>query len=253
MKFTMEAACGCSKGKIRKNNEDNFFFDGKFLDVTNDGMEAIETCQGALNKERYLAIFDGMGGEQYGEQASFSAAQAMARVKRSFGDFFISKTQYLRRLTEDINNAVVAAAKELRADRMGATLAALAFSEKYAYSCNLGDSRVYRLRAGEFTQLSQDHVSMYPRRVGRKAPLTQYLGIDPGEMLLEPYIIKEAVCSGDQYLLCSDGLTDMLTDSEISGILLNSADVRSCTEALIGAALDHGGYDNITVIVCRIY
>lgn len=120
------------------------------------------------------------------------------------------------------------------------------------YSCNLGDSRAYRLRNGEFLQISHDHVETRSLAVGRKAPLTQHLGINPEDMLIEPYIAKDKVFPGDQYLLCSDGLTDMLTNFEISDIMLSSEDAESCVTHLINAALEHGGRDNITVIICRI-
>ena len=86
----------------------------------------------------------------------------------------------------------------------------------------------------------------------KKAPLIQYLGMDPEEILIEPFIAKGDLKKGDQYLLCSDGLTDMLTNFEIADIMLNSPDAATCAENLIRAALEHGGRDNITVIVCRI-
>ena len=70
--------------------------------------------------------------------------------------------------------------------------------------------------------------------------------------MVEPYIAKGEVRKGDMYLLCSDGLTDMLTNFEISDIMLKSEDAEDCVQELIQAALDQGGRDNVTAIVCAV-
>jgi len=252
MKLIIEAACGCNKGKIRSNNEDNFYFDGKCLELVNEGLRNPALYEDFLKSRSLMAIFDGMGGEHFGDIASFTAAQKLLQTERSLADYIIPERQYLERLTRQINDAVVAAANEYGTDRMGSTMVALFFSGKHVYSCNLGDSRAYRLRNGEFLQISYDHVETRSLSAGRKAPLTQHLGINPEDMLIEPYIAKGRVYPGDQYLLCSDGLTDMLTNFEISDIMLSSEDAESCITRLIDVALEHGGRDNITAIICRI-
>ena len=71
-------------------------------------------------------------------------------------------------------------------------------------------------------------------------------------MLLDPYIAKGEIKSGDRYLLCSDGLTDMLSKFEIADIITNNDDPQKCAQELIDAALERGGRDNITVILCKI-
>jgi protein phosphatase len=151
-----------------------------------------------------------------------------------------------------LNDAVVQVQREMLTDHIGTTMVSLYFSGRYVYVCNIGDSRAYRLRDGEFLQLSVDHVEKYPGRDVKKAPLTQYLGFGSDEIQLEPYIAKGELKRGDMYLLCSDGLTDMLTNFEISDIMLRSTDADSCVRELVQAALEHGGRDNITVIICRI-
>ena len=78
------------------------------------------------------------------------------------------------------------------------------------------------------------------------------MGIDPEELLVEPYIAKGDLMRGDQYLLCSDGVTDMLTNLEIFEILQTADTAEGCVQALVDAALEKGGKDNITAIVCRI-
>lgn len=252
MKYTLEAACACSVGKVRKNNEDNFFFDGKSLEAENSGLKHPVSVDTPAKNGQIFAVFDGMGGENFGELASFAAARELQKIERGRADFFVPERTYLSRLTEQLNLKVVEAAKEQHTNRMGTTMTALYFTSRYVYVCNLGDSRAYRLRDGEFMQVSVDHVDSFHRENKRKAALTQFLGIDPDEILLEPHIAKGELKRGDQYLICSDGLSDMLTNFEISDIMLRSSDVESCTEALIDAALAHGGIDNTTVIVCKI-
>jgi len=252
MGFVIEAACGCNRGRIRRNNEDNFYFDGKCLEVENDGLPNPACMDAPLKRGLCYAVFDGMGGENYGEIAAFAAAHQMQQAERTLGDYLISEKKYLSRLSIKLNEAVLQAKGKLCTDRMGTTMVALYFSGRYVYVCNIGDSRAYRLREGEFLQISEDHVESLPGREHRKAPLTQHLGIDPEDMLIEPYIAKGELKKGDMYLLCSDGLTDMLSNLEISCLMHDSTDIDECARQLIQAALEKGGRDNITVIVCRI-
>lgn len=252
MKLIIEAACGCNTGKVRKNNEDNIYFDGKCLEQEHNGLKYPACMEGTIRDGLSFAVFDGMGGENFGEMASYTAARQMQLTERSLADFFIPERKYLERVISQLNSAVVNAQKEMCTDRMGSTMVSLYFSGRYVYVCNLGDSRAYRLRDKEFLQLSEDHIEKLPGREHRKAPLTQYLGFNDEEIQLEPYIAKGEIKKGDVYLLCSDGLTDMLTNFEISDILIKNEEAEACVQQLIQSALDHGGRDNITVIVCKV-
>ena len=252
MGFVLEAACVSSVGKRRYNNEDNFFFDGMCMEEENEGTHCLLSMERLLNREVFLAVFDGMGGENYGEKAAFAAAQQMQAIARKPKRFFLSEEQFLQKVTAKLNAAVVDKARELLTSRMGTTLAMLYFTSKNVYSCNVGDSRVFRLRDKVFTQLSEDHVLQRPMPAGRKAPLTQHLGMDPGEILLIPCIAKGDLQRGDVYLICSDGLSDMVEKTAITDILLCHSDVRDAVPALVDAAMENGGRDNITVILCRV-
>ena len=88
--------------------------------------------------------------------------------------------------------------------------------------------------------------------MGRKPRLTQYIGLDPEEKMIEPSSAKEKLQQGDRYLLCSDGLTDMLGNLTLCSILKNSATVQQGVEALMDAALERGGRDNITIILVEV-
>ena len=252
MRFLIEAACGCHTGKIRKNNEDNLYFDGKCLERENHGLKYPVYAEDELKNGFLVSVFDGMGGEYFGEYASFVAARQMQKGEQDLKDFFVPASDYLQSLTEQLNDAVTKAQQEMCTERMGTTMVLLYFTGRYVYSCNLGDSRSYRLRNGEFLQLSEDHVQKFPSRENRKAPLTRYLGMNTEEIAIEPYIAKGEIQKDDMYLICSDGLTDMLTNFEITDIMLNSDNAEDCAQGLIRAALEHGGCDNITVIVCMI-
>jgi protein phosphatase len=252
MRYLIQAACGCQIGKIRKNNEDNFFFDGKCLERENNGLNHPACVEEPLKNGFSVAVFDGMGGENYGEYASYAAARQMQQTQRTLTDFLIPEKNYLLRLTNQLNGAVNQVQQEMHTDRVGSTMVGLYFSGRYVYVCNVGDSRAYRLRDGEFLQLSVDHVEKRPGRENRKAPLTQYLGFGSDEIQLEPHIAKGQIKRGDVYLLCSDGLTDMLSNFEISDILMQQTDAEFCVKELIDAALERGGRDNVTAIVCRL-
>ena len=146
---------------------------------------------------------------------------------------------------------------EIHNFRMGSTVVGLYFEKLFAYSFNLGDSKLFCLREKELVQISNDHTDeQYLNEKGiinRKPRLTQHLGIDPAELQLEPCIKRFQYKRGDQYLLCSDGLTDMLKNSEIRELLLTEKNVKASVSRLIRQALERGGRDNVTVILCKIH
>lgn len=251
MQYTLNAACICNCGRIRSNNEDNFFFNNKHLAAENNGLTLPLSLQATDRNRLLLAIFDGMGGENYGEVAAFAAASYLKKHTKLRFDFIRHEEKYLKNLTDRLNIAVVNAAKAQKTERMGTTMVLLSFKQGYLHVCNIGDSRAYRLRDGVLEQLSVDHSETNPRQSKRKAPLTQHLGIDPAYMAIEPHIAKFEIKHEDVFLLCSDGLTDMLTDSEISDIMRHSSNQEECVNELVQAALEHGGRDNITAIACK--
>ena len=239
MGFTVQAACLSHIGNRRANNEDNFFFNDLCMEELHTGTHDPLLWESSLKREVCFAVFDGMGGENYGEQASFSAAAGMRDYLEQPRRFYVSDGKYLGEMAQALNTAVFRRAQELSA-------------KPVLYACNVGDSRVYRLRDNTFAQMSVDHVSPRPQPAGRKAPLIQYLGMDPGEVRMEPCIVKDRLERGDIYLVCSDGLTDMVSNVELSDLLSAEQDPADCAERLLRTALDHGGRDNITLIVCRV-
>ena len=253
MDFRIEAACGSSVGKVRSNNEDNFLFDGTCLAEKNSGQLPPLNLYGDFAHSVSMAVFDGMGGMDHGEAASATVAES---VKQLLERLETPSPEGLEDICLEANRAVWQKAVELGTDRMGTTLAMLCFEKGHVYAVNVGDSRIFGLRGERLVRISRDHTDeAYMKAkgiVGRKPRLTQYMGMDPGEVRVEPHIIRGTVQSGDTYLICSDGLTDMLDEEMISQLLAVSGTASACVENLISAALERGGRDNVTVIVCRI-
>lgn len=242
-KHIIEAACCSNIGKIRKKNEDNFCFDNN-IDTLKDG--SVLKYNGTLQSGLYFALFDGMGGENFGEYASETAASKMLNL-----DIRLPRMNTIKSVVEELNKAVVLKQQEMLTDKMGTTMASIHFYQNTVFVCNVGDSRVYRFRNGALQQLSNDHTETQTDN-NKKGALIQYLGMDPEEVRLEPHILKREIESGDIYLLCSDGLTDMLTDFEINYTVKVNGNSEIIAEKLISAAIENGGRDNITVIVCKI-
>ena len=251
MAYQIEDAYTCHIGKIRNNNEDNFWCCGDSLEAQNQGMSHIRS--GYMKQSEYplLAVFDGMGGESCGEMAAFLAAEACGEHFKTAKDGIRNDPEeFLNEICESMNQAICDYGRTNKINSMGTTAALLAFAEDAVYSCNLGDSRIYKSDREKFYQISQDHV--LGRSLFGKAPLTQYLGMEEENLQLEPSISRQEIKIGDRFLLCSDGITDMLSDGEIADILSRDIPVAKTVEILVDRALKKGGRDNITVVLCEI-
>jgi serine/threonine protein phosphatase PrpC len=150
-----------------------------------------------------------------------------------------------------------AAAADESKHGMGTTCTALALCQGRAHAAHVGDSRLYMLRAGQLYQLSEDHSAVnemvklgiitkeQARTHEDKNVILRALGTTPEVEVsgLEPFAVRE----GDRYLLCSDGLHDLVLEDEIASILSETEDIHSAGERLIALAKERGGHDNITV------
>ena len=253
-KLELTAACCTHVGRVRKNNEDNLFFAGRILEKEHGNLEPPITKKGSLDGDPVcFSVFDGMGGESAGEAASFIAAETMKNELACSGDYLVNGRTLLEELYEKINIRVCEASERLAHGRMGSTGVSLMFMADEVYLCSLGDSKAYRFRDNTLMQLSVDHLEMLPDWEKRKPRLTQHFGVFPDELTLEPSISKGELRKGDIYLLCSDGLTDMVSNVEICAILKEPALSLAWTvKKLLKKALAAGGKDNITIICCKI-
>ncbi len=243
-------------GKVRKNNEDNFYLNGAYKRVPED---LTYEKTDLLYKEGVFAVCDGMGGEEHGERASLFAVETLKEFKEKNIDDVIG--EYIDKANKKICDLI----NENNGTRSGTTLALLHIKNDLAITYNIGDSRIYLYRNGKLTQLSEDHTrinQMVKMGVITKEQasthkdrhiLTQHLGIFPDELIIQAYKSELiSIKNDDIFLLCSDGLTDMLSDAEIENILKNSSSNKNCHKILKDAALAKGGKDNVTIGIVKV-
>jgi protein phosphatase len=220
-----------------------------------------------------VVLADGMGGYNAGEVASgMATAMLGTELEKAFarrpddGKTDEGKPWAHATLQTEIarTNAAIyqAAQSQPQYAGMGTTLVMGLFHDNMLTAAHIGDSRLYRLRGEEFKQLSRDH-SMLQEQIdsGMLTPeearysqnknlVTRALGVDP---TVEPEIRDYEVQPGDIYLFCSDGLNDMVEDSEIAMTLSAlAANPTLCASQLIQMANDNGGRDNVSVIVVKV-
>ncbi len=255
LNYHISAACGCNTGRFRKNNEDNFYFDGIILPEKNTALSEILTLRRELDRRMAFGVFDGMGGETDGETAAFICAHTLQSVCEQPDVAAIPPKRFLCQVIDRMNEAVCQYAVE-RYISTGSTATILYFSEGRAYVCSVGDSKIFRMRNGELFPVTKEHFDaglLFQSGIARSKPrLTQYIGLDPADAPLSPYIARANLKAGDLYLICSDGLTDMLSYADIYESLRSDRSLQSCAEDIIAAALRNGGKDNITVILVRV-
>jgi serine/threonine protein phosphatase PrpC len=209
---------------------------------------------------RLAALADGVGGASAGEIASSWAINHMASLDAS---------RLTKSLDEELRDAVIAANQTLRFlvtcrprfAGMGTTLTAVALSNEGNYLVvNVGDSRTYLLREDRLRQLTRDQ-SLVQALVDRGLITPEQAQDHPqrsvvlqaldGREALAPDLVSARACSGDRLLLCSDGLSDVVPDSQIVTLLSEPSRELAATR-LVDAALDAGGQDNISVIVADV-
>lgn len=244
MKYKIQYSCVSHVGNCRRINQDNFICDGNYLNEENDKIKFPLTGYLPRGRSSIMGIFDGMGGEECGEVASLLA------VKEAVSATPTEKViETLLELCKKANESICNYASENEISAIGTTAALLLFTKKKIGLCNIGDSKIFRFADKKLEQLSMDHVTVATH--GMKPPLSQNLGIPSSEMIIEPYVAIGQYNVDDVYLICSDGLTDMLTQEEIVNVLLTST-IDNAVNQLLEQALANGGKDNITVILCKI-
>ena len=231
-------------GRVRRTNQDNFLVCGETMRWENRGTDSIRKGNVSPAEHPVFAVFDGMGGEERGEMAAAIAAQTLKDA-----DLTQDPAQGMLDACFAANENICRFARENEVCSMGTTAAMLQFSQDNACLCNIGDSKIFALSGGRFVQLSQDHlgVAVY----GRKAPLSQNLGISPEELIIEPFVACGNYFPEDVFLICSDGLTDMVSSQRIQQILTEQPGDLAA-QLLLQEALQNGGKDNITFVLLYI-
>jgi len=227
-----------------------------------------------FREENLFIVADGMGGHASGEVASQMSVETLAEFFRATAEddeiTWPYKMDKGRRYEENrvvtgikLSNRRIheAAARDAKLKGMGTTIVVTFFMDGICYIGHVGDSRVYRFRAGQLVQLTEDHSllndyikmrQLTPEEIEafpHKNVIVRALGMKDS---VQVDIMHEGAQPGDVYLLCSDGLSGMISDEQMANILRNGADLDAQCEALIDGANEAGGTDNITVILVRI-
>jgi protein phosphatase len=206
----------------------------------------------------FFAVADGMGGAKAGEVASAMAAEAFSGEV----DSDEPAEAQLSRILRDANRRIYDLAVSDDSHRgMGTTVTAAKITGDEISLGHVGDSRAYRMRDGELEQLTRDHSLVAElERSGQITPeaaehhpqrsiITRALGPEP-DVQVDTYTL--AGRSGDVFLLCSDGLTSMISDDELASILRAATSLEEAADSLVRAANQSGGKDNITVVLFRL-
>lgn len=249
----LEIASHTDPGIVRSHNEDS---------IASDADKGI------------VVLADGMGGYNAGEVASCMATTVIStelqQMLEEYSPFDIDAQSgqtvaqsMLREQIAKANTSIYQAAQsQAQYAGMGTTLVVAMFHDNKVTVAHIGDSRLYRLRGDEFSQVTKDH-SLLQEQIDsglitpeqaktshNKNLVTRALGIDPE---VEPEINDYDSQVGDIYLLCSDGLCDMVSDEDIGmAVQTLGANIKLCCQQLVQMANDNGGRDNISVILVKV-
>ena len=248
-KLTVTASVQTDPGCVRDSNEDS----GRH--VSPHDAEAL------LARGRLTIVCDGMGGHASGEVASQIAVEAISELYYSNRD--LDPADALRWAVEEANREIYEASQtDERFEGMGTTLVALVILGDKAFSAHVGDSRLYRMRARTLELLTMDHSQVMEMVQNGIITMAQARDHDDKNVILRavgtnPEVDVDVsslflVEPGDTFLLCSDGLNDMLEDGEIEAVLASESDEYLAGQQLIEAAKQNGGHDNVTVGVVAI-
>lgn len=237
-------------GHVRKNNEDMILVGSKKV---RDG-DSYMLLDIEDNNNVVVAVADGMGGYDKGEVASEQVIESLSfyindlpqglsdmEFFKCMNDWVVNECRLIEAM--GMENASMAC--------MGTTLVALVCYCGSFYSINCGDSRLYRMRGDVLTQLTQDHTPEVQKNfVRRSHSVTNCIGGGCTTTYLDMENITEEVLPDDIILLCSDGLTDMLSDVTIASVLRLNGGLVSA-KSLVNSALSAGGVDNVSVCLAK--
>ncbi|MDR3634764.1 MAG: protein phosphatase 2C domain-containing protein [Isosphaeraceae bacterium] len=265
----VEAAGRSHPGKVRPNNEDNFLavrrYRGREILATSLPLDLLQTTD---DHAYVFAVADGMGGRKFGEIASLLTMRTGFELGGSEIKWSMKMNEReateLRQKAETffglINEALRAEIRESPAlAGMGTTLTVAYSTGPELFVIHAGDSRAYLYRDGVVKRLTRDHnLSQVLVDAGVAEPgspeaqrvrhvLTSFLGGPDESLTIDVYHERLADC--DRLLLCTDGLSDMVDDAEIARVLASYPASDTACQTLIERALDHGGADNVTVLV----
>ena len=237
------------QGQVREGNEDTIAI-GQWS--RNRPMVRPEMSQHKIDSPFVGIVADGMGGHAAGEVAS----QFVVNVLTDAAPVLEDEDAIAHRLKRANESLFDLMSQQANTTGMGTTIAGIAITLESVFAFNVGDSRVYRERHGYLNQLTKDDSSGHTS-YGEKAQeektgvLSQALGGASQFVEIEPHVVKEAMFDNQRYLICSDGLSDMVNIDTMEACLTDS-DVDS-VRSLFEKAMQAGGRDNISVLMIRTH
>lgn len=235
-------------GNVRSNNEDMILAYDKFV-----RSDVYSTEFMTENNDRFvIALADGMGGHNAGEVAS---SDVLANLRFFLRDLpaHLSSGEFCEMMEEWLQsvNHIIDSKGHVNPEmaEMGTTLVAVVFYNNKYYWMNCGDSRLYRYRNNELKQLTTDHSLINENSVKRHSNIiTNCIGGGCKNSYMDMFEFTDDFLPGDQYILCSDGLNDMISDEAIARLAAQGVSANRMCEA----AIEAGGYDNVSVCVFKV-
>ncbi|MBO4298375.1 MAG: serine/threonine-protein phosphatase [Clostridia bacterium] len=254
----------------RSNNEDNFYFNGLYMEreQMNKGGQIHSVV---TENEQMFAVCDGMGGAELGEEASLKAVQMLREYQQTC--LHPDSSTFLDEAIGNISAAVdgISISHGMASGDCGSTLAMILLKDWSFRTVHVGDSRVYLLRKGKMSRVTKDDSKVQimvdegeitPDEAWQhpeKNIITRHLGMpmEDGEKLKPTISERKDLMAGDRFLLCSDGLTDQVHETIIRDILMNVSSAAEAASTLVHKALTEAEHmelasDNVTVIVLDI-
>jgi len=242
--ITAASRVGC----VRKNNEDMVFAYDKFV-----RSEAYQTEFMTENVDRFvIALADGMGGHLAGEVASADTLENLrffvSDMPKGLSVSEVNKTMEV--WLESIHKIITSKGHaDPSMEGMGTTLVAVIYYEGKYFWINCGDSRLYRLRDGKLAQLTTDHSLNTLRGEKRHSNIiTNCIGAGCKHTYMDMVEFTDDFRRGDVYMVCSDGLNDMVSDDVIEQMMINGSSANRLCET----AIERGGFDNVSVCVFSV-
>ena len=270
MQVMVDIGSGTHAGCMRANNEDAFLVARatRTLEILQSNLKAAEIPYWAAERAYGFLVADGMGGHAAGEVASHLALKTIVEHVLATADWIMRDATRLgarieKRLAERFSAADMAVLEQANAtpllSGMGTTLTVALSLGSQGFVGHVGDSRAYLLREGQLQRLTRDHSLVQTlvdsgtisREEAAAHHMRNVLLRSLGGGAVKADVQSLRLASGDQLLLCTDGLTEMVDEEEIGQILQESQGAQAACDELIAAALDAGGTDNVTVIVVR--
>ena len=242
-------------GRVRSKNQDNYICGSFCSDIS--GGKLSHELRTDTSVFGLFGVFDGMGGHLYGERASRIALDTASELLSDYSGE--TPERFFEKILALSNERICREMAENVKGRMGTTASLLALTDDRYYLTDIGDSPIFLIRDHRISQISLEHSERrnYEEVFGtnydhsKKFKLTQHLGILPEEMELDPYYYSSQAFPGDVFLICSDGLTDMVSESAVLQTVESGMSIKQICDTLVRMALENGGRDNITVVLLK--